>query len=135
MATHFYLVSPQGADFFKFGITKEPKRRIMAHLNTVGAATVHIAPLDDPEGFETLIKAQTDANGTRRGQSETACMSARDMVIQHLRGMRVPILEFQVIIGELPVPDCIPGLQSAFVGADDQEYDEPEFDEHGRFVC
>lgn len=109
------MVTPFDADFFKFGVTRDPRSRVMSHVNTVGAALVHVAPLEDPEAFEGTVKAMTKADGTMRGKSETAKLSSRGAVLERLREMRVPILEFPVVMGEVGVPEAIPGFQGGGV--------------------
>eukprot|EP00873_Tetraselmis_striata_P038042 jgi/Tetstr1/458306/TSEL_000345.t1 len=73
---------------------------------------VHVAPLDEPlELFEDYVETMTAYSGARRGTSETAHISAHATVLDRLRELRVPILEFHAVLGELAVPDAIPGLQ------------------------
>eukprot|EP00873_Tetraselmis_striata_P044765 jgi/Tetstr1/465029/TSEL_009757.t1 len=124
-ATHFYLVTPLGADFFKYGITSDPQQRINCHLNTVGAAVVHVAPLNDPLEFEDSVGTMTACSGARRGTSETAHISARAAVLDRLRELRAPILEFHAVLGELAVPDAIPGVQRGHGDDEDEDSGPP----------
>lgn len=110
-ATHFYLITPHAANFFKYGITSDPYRRLNEHLNTVGAALVHVAPLDDPRAFENSVGKLTAHTRTRRGTSETADISARAAVLELLREKRATILEFHAVVGECAMPDVIPGMR------------------------